>query len=45
MKELQKTWDELPQYFISSSKTGLGRDEILDVINKANSEWSLDNAD
>jgi GTP-binding protein len=44
-KELRKTWDELPQYFISSSKTGLGRDEILDTINKANGEWSYDNVD
>lgn len=44
-KELKKTWEELPQYFISSSKTGLGRDEILNMISKANAEWSFDNAD
>lgn len=36
-KELKKTWDELPQYFISSSRTAFGRDEILDQIAKFNS--------
>jgi len=35
-KELKMTWDELPQYFISSSKTASGRDHILDYIEKCN---------
>jgi len=45
VKEIKKTWEEVPQYFVSSSKTGLGRDEILNMINAANGEWSFDNVD
>lgn len=39
VKEIRKTWDEVPQYFISSAKTGLGRDEILNTIDIANEKW------
>ena len=30
---LSQTWEELPPYFVSSSASGAGRDEILDYIN------------
>jgi GTP-binding protein len=35
-EKLMETWVETPQMFISSSETGLGRDEILDFIEKVN---------
>ncbi len=31
-KVLSETWEELPPIFISSSETGLGRDEILNFV-------------
>ena len=30
--QLEEHWEELPPYFISSSQTGLGKEEILDYI-------------
>lgn len=36
MDKLKETWDELPPYFISSSETKRGRDEILDYIENIN---------
>jgi len=35
-EKLMETWAETPQMFISSSETGLGRDEILDFIERVN---------
>jgi GTP-binding protein len=35
-KDLQKNWEELPPLYVSSSKTGMGRDEILDFIESGN---------
>ena len=35
-KELLKSWEELPPFFISSSTKGTGRDEILDYIDSIN---------
>ena len=37
--ELSKTWEELPKYFITSSVTRTGRDEILTYIGEANKEF------
>lgn len=34
--ELLKTWEELPQQFITSSKSALGREEILKFISEIN---------
>lgn len=31
-----ETWEQMPQYFVSSSSNGLGRDEILDFISAIN---------
>lgn len=33
-----ETWEEMPQYFTTSSSNGLGRDEILDFINTVNQQ-------
>lgn len=38
MNILKETWEELPPYFISSSETKTGRDEILDYIENINKE-------
>ena len=36
MKKLSETWEELPPYFISSSESKEGRDEILNYIEQIN---------
>jgi GTP-binding protein len=36
MEHLKETWEELPPYFISSSSTRQGREEILDYIQEIN---------
>ena len=38
MKQLADTWEELPPYFITSSETKLGRDEVLGYIENINKE-------
>ena len=38
MKQLADTWEELPPYFITSSETKAGRDEVLDYIESINKE-------
>lgn len=35
-EKLMETWVETPQMFTTSSETGLGREEILDFIEKVN---------
>lgn len=37
-KELLKTWEELPHYFVTSSSKSIGRDEVLQFINSTNQE-------
>ncbi|MFC4723366.1 ribosome biogenesis GTP-binding protein YihA/YsxC [Geojedonia litorea] len=37
-KELLKTWEELPNYFVTSSSKSIGRDEVLNFIDATNSE-------
>ena len=36
MKHLEEQWEELPPYFVTSSETRLGRDELLDYIEQIN---------
>lgn len=36
LKELNKEWETLPPYFLSSSQSGHGRTEILDHIERTN---------
>ncbi|MFD0976459.1 ribosome biogenesis GTP-binding protein YihA/YsxC [Salinimicrobium gaetbulicola] len=38
--EMLQTWTEMPQYFISSSSNGMGRDEILDYIDSINEQFA-----
>lgn len=40
MKKLSETWEELPPYFISSSESKMGRDEILNYIEQINGTLS-----
>lgn len=35
-KALSEEWEELPPYFVTSSATGLGKDEVLDFIDDCN---------
>ncbi|TVZ57823.1 GTP-binding protein [Flavobacteriaceae bacterium MAR_2010_105] len=37
-KELLKTWEEIPQYFVTSSSKAIGRDDVLNFIDATNSE-------
>ena len=37
-KVLRKSWEELPPIFLTSSEKGIGRDEVLDFIEKTNKE-------
>lgn len=36
LNKLEETWEELPPYFVSSSETKAGREEILDYIESIN---------
>ena len=36
LKTLKKQWEELPPYFITSSETRVGRDELLNYIDEIN---------
>ncbi len=38
-RELRKSWEELPQMFITSAETAKGRDELLEYIEKVNKSW------
>ena len=38
MQELLKTWEQTPNYFITSSSSAVGRDEVLQHIDDTNSE-------
>lgn len=35
-KELLKTWEELPNYFVTSSTKSIGREEVLQFIDETN---------
>lgn len=36
LDRLREEWEELPPHFVTSSSTGLGRDEVLDYIEQIN---------
>ena len=38
LNTLREEWDELPPYFITSSDSGLGRNEFLDYIEQINNQ-------
>jgi GTP-binding protein len=37
-EELLKTWEEVPNYFVTSSSKAIGRDEVLQFITETNTE-------
>ena len=37
-QKMLETWEEMPPYFVTSAEKGQGREEILDYIEKINSE-------
>ncbi|KAA1244859.1 ribosome biogenesis GTP-binding protein YihA/YsxC [Aquimarina sp. RZ0] len=36
--EMLKYWEEMPNYFITSSSSGLGKDQVLDYIREVNQQ-------
>lgn len=42
MQALQDTWEELPPYFITSAEKKLGKDEVLDYIDRINKQLEQD---
>ena len=38
LESLKEEWEELPPYFITSATNKLGKDELLDYIDKINKE-------
>ncbi len=38
LEELLKTWESLPPHFVTSSQTGLGREDVLNYIESINRE-------
>jgi GTP-binding protein len=40
MKSLEEQWEDLPPYFVTSSETRLGREELLAYIEQVNSSLS-----
>ena len=41
--EMLKTWEEMPQYFITSSASGEGKEEVLDYIQGINENFNPQN--
>ncbi len=39
---LLETWEELPAVFVTSSESGLGREELLDFITQVNRDWAAE---
>jgi GTP-binding protein len=39
-EELLKTWEELPQYFITSSSKSIGKEDILEFIEQTNVQFN-----
>jgi GTP-binding protein len=39
LNAMRKTWQFLPQHFVTSAVKHLGRDKILEFIEKTNEEW------
>lgn len=37
--EMLQTWTEMPEYFITSSSNGMGRDEVLNYIESINEQF------
>lgn len=37
--KMLETWEEMPDYFISSARSGAGKDEVLEFIDKTNHKF------
>lgn len=37
--QMLEVWEEMPEYFITSAESGLGRDEVLEYIENLNSQF------
>ena len=37
-QELLKSWEEVPQYFVTSSSKSIGKDDVLEFIGSTNEE-------
>ena len=44
-KELLKSWEELPEIFITSGEKGTGRDDVLDYIETINKSCESSQSD
>ena len=40
-EQMIKTWEELPQHFLSSAKTGIGKNAILNFIEETNKIFKI----
>ncbi|MBO3099641.1 ribosome biogenesis GTP-binding protein YihA/YsxC [Gelidibacter pelagius] len=40
LQELLKTWEETPKYFVTSSASAVGRDEVLNEIDSTNQQMN-----
>ncbi|MFD2564282.1 ribosome biogenesis GTP-binding protein YihA/YsxC [Aquimarina rubra] len=40
INEMLKYWEEMPNYFITSSSSGLGKDEVLNYISEINQQMA-----
>lgn len=38
-EKLLETWEEMPQFFVTSSRKGMGRKEFLDYLEKLNNQF------
>jgi GTP-binding protein len=43
LEEMRKTWQFLPQHFVTSAVKRMGREKILDLIEEMNQDNSADN--
>jgi GTP-binding protein len=43
LNAMRKTWQFLPQHFVTSAVKKMGRDKILNFIEETNREWSMGN--
>ncbi|MEW7290922.1 ribosome biogenesis GTP-binding protein YihA/YsxC [Aquimarina sp. 2304DJ70-9] len=41
IEEMLKYWEEMPNYFITSSSSGLGKEEVLNYIKEINSQLKM----
>ncbi len=40
--KMLETWEDMPQFFITSAESGMGKDEVLEFIDSVNSQFKGD---